>query len=168
MITDNIADKGGGLAIHSDRAAIMSDGRIAHNNATRRGGGVFIAPKAAFVMSGGYISHNEVTRGGTGGGVDVQGKFNIKSTVTIVGNSSQGLADNVYIWANERFCGTIFLDNPLRTTVPIGVTLEPLVGVFTSGQGDKTRYLHQFISDHNDFKVVVEARELALQFVYEK
>ena len=120
MIINNTAGNGngnGGGGVYNDGGGMftMSNGEISGNSSESFAGGV--RNFGTFTMSGGSITNNTAVKNG-GGVNNYSGTFNISGNVTITGNKTGRVANNVYLPAGS----TITLAGALGTNASIGVT----------------------------------------------
>ena len=121
IINNNTAKSDGGGGVYNQGTFTMSDGEISGNSSENFAGGVRNLGK--FTMSGGKIINN--TAANNGGGVhNYNGTFNISGNVTITGNKTGRVANNVYLPAGS----TITLAGALGTNASIGVTTSKAPG----------------------------------------
>lgn len=124
-ISQNIAESSGG-GVYTISVANMSGGTIADNKVTNGdGGGVFVDPdySACLRMSGdAKISGNTAT--GNGGGVQVSSAlgFSVAGGASVLGNSCNGKANNVYLPSGKN----IQITDKLTGIKSIGVTVAAL------------------------------------------
>ena len=125
-IINNTAGNGngnGGGGVYNDGGGMftMSNGEISGNSSESFAGGV--RNFGTFTMSGGSITNNTAVKNG-GGVNNYSGTFNISGNVTITGNKTGRVANNVYLPAGS----TITLAGALGTNASIGVTTSKTPG----------------------------------------
>ena len=144
---------------------IMNGGSIRDNETSCSGGGVYVDSGALFRMNGGEITGNEARfiredQSFLGGGVYVNGTFEVSGRVTILNNkrcepSGENKDNNVYLPAGR----TITVAGKLDASSRIGVSMaEP--GVITGGLnangGESARgTAANFVSDDPAYMVVI-------------
>lgn len=131
-------------------------GTVTGGNADN-GGGVYV--EGTFNMNGGTISGN--TAANNGGGVYVDGIFNVSGKSSVQNNTSNGIANNVYLPSGK----TVIVNTSLSGGT-IGVTTEVApadnapVAVTGTNNNNYSRY---FSSDNTDYKIYNDSNTVKLK-----
>ena len=141
----NNAAEGGG--VYASGTFTMNGGEISGSNATT-GGGVYVYGE--FNMSGGKIRVNAADEKGGGVYVDPNGMFTVSGSVTVLENTKNGGANNVYLVSRSN--SITIGDGRLGEGARIGVTTasEPAEEAITIATNARSGDEKCFVSDAAD------------------
>ena len=152
-VAGNNADEGGGMYVNGGKVSIYGSASISGNNADSEGGGLEICHGSVSIYGNASVTGNSAD---LYGGIFLSSYTNNPPTISIsgcpqvTGNSASGVTSNVYLSQNKVISVTDELDAGAR----IGVTLENVTGVFTSGLSGKGSAAN-FISDNPAYGAVL-------------
>ncbi|MBQ7718034.1 MAG: DUF4402 domain-containing protein [Clostridia bacterium] len=138
----------GGIHTWDSPTLKIYGGEICYNYSGDNGGAITIKLGTAY-LSGGAIHDNSAKN--SGGGIyyhNGSGILNVSGQASVTDNTAGGKSNNVYVAA-----GTIKVNDALSENAKIGVTLNNVTGIFTSGLSGKGT-AENFKSDNKDYKVV--------------
>ena len=156
------ADLGGGVLVQPNCSFTMSgSAKISGNNAVY-GGGVYVSSDtffdtkgtaAIFKISAGEILGNTATT--TGGGVYVEGTFNLSGSPTIKDNTKGNAQNNIYLTSGKK----VNLSGTVSGSKAIGVTAASN-GIVTSGTALSN--VNAFFADDTSKCVGISSSQLNL------
>ena len=146
-IQSNITSAGGnGGGVYNYGTLDISSGSIAWNgyssNTVAKGGGIYNC--GTLNISGGTIQTNKATA--SGGGIYQGGTINMSGTPNVTNNTVSNAANNVYLPS-----GVKININADLTTANVGITMEDIYGVFTSGLTSHAGNYEDFSADASGY-----------------
>lgn len=165
-IYGNKANWGGAIHQDDDATAVTITGSaIIENNTAYNSGGAVRVNKGALTLSGNAIVRNNTVSGNaaiSGGGISSNtGSINIEGGITVVGNTKNSIANNIYLDGNQK----INVSGALEDSAEVGVSLAtyPQAGtevVITQGYADTNTSqpdVYFTIDSSNGYSVMLSA-----------
>ncbi|MBQ6346128.1 MAG: InlB B-repeat-containing protein, partial [Clostridia bacterium] len=153
---------GGNLTVMDSKG----NGIITGGNSLSNGGGVLIG-SGTFTMTGGQITGNKAAHGG---GVYVQGSFNLSGRVKVTGNhDGDSRADDIFLDSDRviALVGALDGEAQLGVRAQVSPTADAPVFIAVRADGSGTEYAvaANFISNDDSYGVGTKSDDHGMQFV---
>ncbi len=136
-IVGNTAANGGGVYVNG--GSFTMNGGAVNMNSSSSGGGVYVYGSGVFTMTGGTVTGNNVTGDDSlGGGVYVNGTFNVSGGANTTGNTKNGTSDpssGLYISGTYGTDNDVYLFSGRALTIANALTGDIGVIVGTPENG---------------------------------
>ena len=147
-------DRGGGIC---NNGTLMLKGcTIQYNNAAKSGGGIWNGSDAALFIDGGSIQNNIC--GQRGGGIFSQSSFDMQGAITVNGNTSNSIANNIDVSKPVAINVTGSLAGSSIGITRNGNDFMEQTGAFTSGYDSYNNGVNPatiFTADQDDLHVTL-------------